>query len=77
MVYYFFTLKTFFKPCPFILKALKDILQHFKFVNSWFRFLMSRTALKMQSKQYLVRDINSPIHDFFYRNVYFLLFLLN
>ena len=25
--------KKYFKPCLFILKALKDILQHFKFVN--------------------------------------------
>ena len=25
-------------PCLFTLKAWKDILQHFKFVNSWFRF---------------------------------------
>ena len=28
-----FTLKKHFKPCFFILMALKDILQHFKFVN--------------------------------------------
>ena len=36
-----------FKPCLFILKVLKDILQHFKFVNWWIRgfvFLMSRTG---------------------------------
>ena len=32
LIYYF---KKRFKPCFFILKALKDILQHFKFVN-WF-----------------------------------------
>jgi phosphatidylglycerophosphate synthase len=30
LVYYF---KKHFKACFFILKALKDILQHFKFVN--------------------------------------------
>ena len=30
LIYYF---KKHFKPCFFILKALKDILQHFKFVN--------------------------------------------
>ena len=39
--------KKHLKPCFFILKALKDILQHFKFVN-WrirgFVFLMSRTS---------------------------------
>ena len=35
----FITLKKHFKPCFFlILKALKDILQHFKLVNWWFRF---------------------------------------
>ena len=35
MVYYFLsiTLKKHSKPCLFILKALKDILHHFKFVN--------------------------------------------
>ena len=35
MVYYFLfiTSKKHFKPCFFVLKALKDILQHFKFVN--------------------------------------------
>ena len=49
MVYYFltFTLKKHFKSCFFILKALKDILQHFTFVNLWIRgfvFLMSRTG---------------------------------
>ena len=39
MVYYlsFISLKKHFKPCFFILKALKDILQHFKFVNWWVR----------------------------------------
>ena len=31
-------------PCFFILKALKDILQHFEFENRWFRFLMSWTG---------------------------------
>ena len=31
-IYYF---KKRFKPCFFILKALKDILQHFKLVNLW------------------------------------------
>ena len=44
MVYYFLfiTLKKHFKPCFFILKALKDILQHFKFVNWWIgEFLVS------------------------------------
>ena len=49
MVYQFLfiTLKKHFKPCFFILKALKDILQHFKFVNWWiggFVFLMSWTG---------------------------------
>ena len=48
MVYYFLfiTLKTF-KPCFFILKALNDILQHFRFLNWWiggFVFLMSGTG---------------------------------
>ena len=40
MVYYFLflTSKTIFKPFVWILKALKVILQHFKFVNWWFRF---------------------------------------
>ena len=32
LIYYF---KKHFKPCFFISKALKDILQHFKFVNWW------------------------------------------
>ena len=32
LIYYF---KKHFKSCLFILKALKDILQHFKFVNWW------------------------------------------
>ena len=41
LIYYF---KIQFKLCVFILKALRDILQHFKFVNWWFRFLMSRTG---------------------------------
>ena len=44
LIHYF---KKHFKPCFFNLKALKDILQHFKFVN-WrirgFVFLMSRTG---------------------------------
>ena len=52
MVYYFvfITLKNHFKPCFFILKALKDSLQHSKFVNWWngefvvSLFLMSRTG---------------------------------
>ena len=44
MVYYFLfiTLKKNFS--LFILKALKDILLHFKFVNWRIRFLMSRTG---------------------------------
>jgi len=37
LIYYF---KNHFQPCFFILKALKDILQPFTFVNWWFRFLM-------------------------------------
>ena len=44
LIHYF---KKHFKPCFFILKAFKDILQHFKFVNWWIRgfvFLMSRTG---------------------------------
>ena len=44
LIYYF---KKHFKPCFFILKALKDILQHFKFMNWWigdFVYLMSRTS---------------------------------
>ena len=44
VIYY---LKKHFKPF-FILKALKDILQHFKFVNWWSRgfvFFLSRTIL--------------------------------
>ena len=48
IVYYFLSyFKKHFKPCFFILKALKDPLQHFKFVNWWIRgfvFLMSRTG---------------------------------
>ena len=39
--------KKHFKPFFFILKALKDILQHFKFVNwriAGFIFFMSRTG---------------------------------
>ena len=38
LIYYF---KKHFKHCFFISKALKDILQHFKFMNWWFRFLHS------------------------------------
>ena len=37
----FITLKKHFKHCSFILKALKDILQHFKFVNWWIRGFVS------------------------------------
>ena len=35
LIYYF---KNYFKPCVFILKTLKDILQHFELVNSGFSF---------------------------------------
>ena len=41
------SLQKHFKPCLFNLKALKDILQHFEFVNWWiggFVFLMSQTG---------------------------------
>ena len=40
MVYYLsiYCINKHFKPCFFILKALKDILQHFKFVTWRFRF---------------------------------------
>ena len=44
LIHYF---KKHLKPCFFILKALKNILQHFKFVNWWIRgfvFLMPRTG---------------------------------
>ena len=44
LIYYF---KKHVKPCFFLLKTLKDILQHFKFVNCWIRvfvFLLSRTG---------------------------------
>ena len=49
MVYYFLfiTWKKHSKSCFLILKSFKDILQHFKFVNSWiggFLFFMSRTG---------------------------------
>ena len=37
-LFLFYYFKKYFKPCFFILKALEDILQHFKFVNWWFRF---------------------------------------
>ena len=50
LIYYF---KKHFKPCFFILKALKDILQPFKFVNWWidcFGFLMSRTGYKFKKR---------------------------
>ena len=45
MVHYFLPYKRF-KPCFFILKALKDIFAALhELVNSWFRFfLMSRTG---------------------------------
>ena len=33
-------------PSFFILKAVKDILQHLKFVNSWFRFFLLITLLQ-------------------------------
>ena len=36
MVYYLLH-KKHYKPCLFISKPLKDILQHFKFVNWWIR----------------------------------------
>ena len=35
--YLFITIKKHFKSCFFILNALKDILQHLKFVNWWIR----------------------------------------
>ena len=47
LLFIMYYLKIHFQPCLFILKALKDILQHFKFVklvNSWFRFFMSWTG---------------------------------
>ena len=47
MVYYFLmiTLISILSLVFFISKALKDILQHFRLMNSWFRFfLMSRTG---------------------------------
>ena len=47
LIHYF---KKHFKPCFFILKAFKDILQHFKLifelVNSWFRFFDVTNRLK-------------------------------
>ena len=33
LLFIMYYLKRHFQPCLFILKALKDILQHFKFVN--------------------------------------------
>ena len=45
LIYY---LKKHFKPCFFILKAIKDILQHFKFVNSWFCFFDVTNTLVMK-----------------------------
>ena len=41
-----YNFKKYFKPCFFILKALKDILQNCEFVNWWFRFLMSRAGYR-------------------------------
>ena len=46
LIYYF---KKHFKPCFFILKVFKDILQHFKFLNWWIRgfvFLMKFYLVK-------------------------------
>ena len=49
MVYYLIHyFKNHFKPCFFISKIFKDILQHFKFVNWWIRFLMSRTGYQCE-----------------------------
>ena len=68
MVYYFLfvTLKTF---SFFILKAFKDILQHFKscfkFLNWWiggFVFLMSRTGQKKHNNNNLNLKLSSVTH---------------
>ena len=59
MVYYFsfITLKKHFKPCSFILKALKDILQYLKLVNSWFRFFDVTNRLKVMHCMFVSRSL--------------------
>ena len=65
LIYYF---KKHFQPCFFILKALIDILQHFKFVNWWFRFfdVTNRLEVGKQKRTF-----------FFFVFVYELILLVN
>ena len=75
MVYYFLfvTLKKHFKPFFFIFKALKDILQHFKFVNWWFRlFDVTNRLLNFANWKCQIIDIKHgpPISTKFYHLVW-------
>ena len=60
LIYYF---KKHFQRYFFILKALKDILQHFEFMNWWIRgfvFLMSRAGylwLQNASHLFIIYDV--------------------
>ena len=64
-----------FKPCFFILKALKVILQHFKIrelENSWFRFLMSRTGYMIRRIKEIapVENLIIKLRDYFRKAIY-------
>ena len=43
-------------PFKGVLKGSLDFMQHFKFVNSWFRFLMLRTAYLVHA----LKIVNKP-----------------
>ena len=62
-------MKKHFKSCFFILKAFKDILQHIKFVNWWFRsfdvtnrLLNYKNYFPLQRVPKLQRSISSGSH---------------
>ena len=66
MVYFFLfiTLKKHFQPCFFILKALKDILQHIReLVNWWFRFFFDVTNRLLNTwKLFFLNLTTTPIY---------------
>ena len=79
MVYYFLFLKYFkkhFKPCFFILKALKDILQYFKFVNwrirgfvTWCHVKVRRKQLQIESSGF-VKTCHEHVHSELHYNYF-------
>ena len=72
----FLTLKKHFQPCFFILKALKDILQHFKFVNWWIgEFVVLFFWCHEQVKHHMFsRILNLRIQIFCFLKIFFVFF---